>query len=135
MAPKKSISVAFFVVTVLFAAEHVSGEYGPGDFSIRISAAKERIDYGSPVILEMNARLNKPYIRPDTGKPGRIYKLDGLRLQVQNGQTGRQYTVSFRLPVRFYSQDDEGLEYSIISTVTLAAEYVVISLAIWKTYI
>jgi hypothetical protein len=112
MPLKKSISIPFFLVSVLVVTEQVRAQYGPNDVSITMTAAEERIDYGSPVILKMNASLNKPYIAGHTGKPGRTYKLDGLRLQVQNAQTGQQSTVIFRLPVRFYARDNKGLEYS-----------------------
>ena len=107
----KQRSSIVFLLCVLLVPQNIYAQYGHGDFSIEISATAASMEFGTPLILEMDVRLNKPF---DPGRMGngRVYKLDGLRLVLQNQQTGEKSRAFYLMPVKFFRQDEEGLEYS-----------------------
>jgi len=109
MVCKKAISCVLYIMSMLFPAQ---GNTWHEPLSVQIRPAREKIEYGDPVILKIDVALENPYISPYTGKPSEIYNLDGLRLAIENTKTHRSSIFIFRLPVRFRSQNDTGRGYS-----------------------
>ena len=109
MVYKKRVFCVLYIMSSLFPAQ---GSTWHEPLSIEIIPAREKIEYGEPVILKIDVVLENPYISAYTGKPSEIYNLDGLRLAIENTKTHRSSIFIFRLPVRFQSQNDTGRGYS-----------------------
>jgi len=79
--------------------------------TLQMEAVREKVDYGEPLVLRMHLILAEPYISPYSGKPVEVYNLDGLRLHIEDVNSGSKSVFIFRLPVRFSHRDNDGLVY------------------------
>lgn len=80
-------------------------------YSIEISTAQKRIEYGSPIVLTLRLVYQQPRMWRVTGKPRQVVSLDWLDLQAQQSET--EETRLFRLGrTVFHLQGTKGLEYT-----------------------
>jgi hypothetical protein len=107
MSYQKSAFCLVAVTVILLTSQ--SGKTQEG-YSIEISTAQKRIEYGSPLVLNLRLVYQQPRMWRETGKTRQVVSLDWLDLQVQQSET--EETRLFRLGrTVFHLQGTKGLEY------------------------
>jgi len=108
MSCQKGIFCLAAVMVIMLTSQ--SGE-AQEDYSIEISTAQKRIDYGSPIVLTLGLVYQQPQMLRVTGEIRQVVSLDWLDLQVQQSET--EETRLFRLgKTVFHLQGTKGLEYT-----------------------
>jgi len=106
---KKAKCILYLVVIVVLA-RGATGEAQEG-YSIEISTAQKRIDYGSPIVVTLRLVYQQPRMWRVTGKIRQIVTLDRLDLQVQQSES--EETHLFHLGKTVLNlQGTKGLEYT-----------------------
>ena len=108
MSCQKGVFCLAAVTVILLTSQ--SGETQEG-YSIEISTAQKRTEYGSPIVLSLRLVYQQPQMWRVTGKTRQVVSLDLLDLQVQQSET--EETRLFRLwKTVFHLQGTKGLEYT-----------------------
>lgn len=100
----------YLLICVVLLSVYQRGVAQEG-WTMKISVPTNRVEFGAPVILNLDVKFQEPRIWRWTGKPSRVVDLDGLAVRVCHQDTDHESLFPFRLPIDFHLRDTEGLEY------------------------